>query len=150
MPEWVWNGKRERWILMCEQQCRLARQKGRLKYYANKIEVLVVRSKYGQDAQLRAIASAYAARLDFLQAAISTYLDGRPIKVYGGFKDPHQYCEIVHPEKPGVDIRTIELLDAQYPKRVHILVDTCYPDPYFDYEIIFEDMEIVDVSGRVS
>ena len=154
MPEWLWNGKLERWMFAFEQVRRYDPsvwkwRPWKPKYFVNTIEVLVARSLDGRDAQLRACASAYAARLDFLEEAIAIYLNGRVVKVYGGYKDPEQYSEVVHPKKPAVDIRTIELPDAQHPRRVHVFVDTCYPDPYFLYEIIFEDMAIVDARCEV-
>ena len=154
MTEWLWNGEIERWVFAFEQLCRYDPsvwkwKPWKSKYFINTIEVLVARAPDGRDARLRACAIVYATRLHFLEEAIATYLNGRVVKVYGGYEDPEQYSEVVHPKEPAVDIRTIELPDAEHPIRVHIFVDTCYPDPYFLYEIIFEDMAIVDARGEV-
>ena len=152
VTDWVWNGETERWEFVFQQQRRFhssALRRGRSKFYVNRIEVSVAKALDGRDAQLRACASSYAARLSFLQDAIATYLTGRPIKVYGGYEDPTQYTEIIHPEQPAIDIRSIEIPDALQPERVHVFVDTGYPDPYFFYEIMFEDMVAVDGRGEV-
>lgn len=47
----------------------------------------------------------------------------------------------------GVEWRNRTL--SQHPERVHVFVDTCYPDPYFFYEIMFEDMVAVNARGEV-
>ena len=148
--DWVWNGEEERWQYVFERLLPCTRmvwgiQRRRL--FTDTVVVSAVGRIDWRDAALCARASAYALRLDEVIAAIARYLPMRPIKVYCSYRGPNWSRTVVHPDCPEVQPYEIAVLDATKPERVHIFVDTFYPDPYYLYEIIFEDMTIVDARG---
>lgn len=147
MAEWYWNSEQACWQLALRRECWYPQKKRHRKWVTQTMMVCVAGRPDVYDVRLLARASRYAAQVEQLEAIARSYLSHRPIKVYGGDSDPKQFCEIVHPAHPLLEIEEIKIPEMSQPERVHVLVDTCYPDPYFFYELIFEDMEVVDAFG---
>ena len=147
--DWIWNGEEERWQFVFERQVPYIEIRWgvrRRKWVADEVVVSVVGEANHRDAGLCALVSSYAVKLDELIEAIAHYLPRRAINVYYGI---NPRVSVVHPPNfPEIRPYEIAISDLTRPKRVHVWVDTSYPDPYYTYEIIFEDMEIVDARGE--
>lgn len=146
--DWVWNGEDERWQFVFKRQDYYIKTfwgASWRKWFEYEVDVSVAGDASGQDDSLCAIASAYAARIEEIAEAIARYLPRRAINIYNG-QVPHN---VVHPEDINIQPYEITIPDSTQPKRVHVFVDTSYPDPYYTYEIIFEDMKIVEAVGEV-
>ena len=150
--DWFWVGEEERWRVVHKWQCWTPTS-GRRRWVSDgrwresHIILSVAGSPNFRNASLCACAGRYALKVTALRDAIADYLEKRPIRVYGGFEDENKWSEITHPDRPFVDIEQIDIPDVSQPKRVHVYAFTCYPDPYYVYELIFEERVIVEARG---
>ncbi len=179
---WVWNGETACWEMTLERQGSYIENfwwfKWR-KWYTSRIDVSVAGAATGSFwneniVQCRACASAYATQIKAIETRVKAYLVGRSVRVYGGggpgvepgveateefMRQPSDAIAMggrgqIHPEDTTVEIDSISIRDPRRPNRVHIGVETCYPDPYFSYTVIFEgrtfqESVIVDAYGDV-
>jgi len=159
MAEWCWDGEIERWRLTQSWQ-RWYPKSG---WIGDRIVLSVAGSPdcgyLSGESRLRACASRYATQVAKLEKLSADYLVSRPVRVYDtaweGPKQPsdifsRETSSVVHAARPIPELVEIEIPDLMNPNRVHVWVETYYPDPYYRYCLIFEERVIVDAFGEVS
>ncbi|MEM9151229.1 MAG: hypothetical protein AAGB19_12335 [Cyanobacteria bacterium P01_F01_bin.3] len=147
MSDWIWQGEDECWRLTQRWERWYPNNKRSRKWITDIITVSVAGVPDRYDVGLLARASWYATQVDVLEAIAGNYLKNRPIRVYGGNEGLTLVTEVSHPMCPSPELCEIKIPDVAHPTRVHVVVDTYYPDPYFLYELVFEQMTVVDAFG---